>query len=543
VEPGPDALAARDTPDAQLRSSAAISSITLGSRVLGFARVVVVAGVLGSTFLGDTYQSANAVPNLVFELVAAGALSAVLVPSLVDLLHRGAHAEAERLAGNVLGCTLVLMVALVAIGFVAAEPAARLLFIAEPDPQVREAQVRLGTFFLWFFLPQTLFYGLAMVLTGVLHAHRRFAVPAAAPIWNNVVVIGVYVAYGAAFGQTDPTDVSTGGKLLLAAGTTVGVVALAVPQWPFVRRLGFRLRPRFGWRDPALRRVLRHGMYAVGYLGLNNVVFMVMVVLSNATSVVAFHVAWAFFLLPFALFATALATAAFPALSRMHGESDAEGFGAEAVRLLGAIAFTTVPVGVAYGTLAGPLSNVFRIGNISQAGAAALAAVLTGLALAVPCYGLFLGLTRIAYARHDTAWPTVCNAVGITIGIAIMLVLFAATNGDTRMTGLGVGLAVGYWTSCALLAARHLRRHDLRVSITYLGRCLVAGAAMAGVVTAVEYVTGALAGDVSGRIGAALTSIVAASLGAGAYLGVAAALRVPALGMLRSVMSKAKLVR
>ena len=153
----PAELAALDSAAAQRRSGALMSAVTLVSRLGGFVRIVVVSAVLGSTFLGDTYQTANSLPNLVFELVAAGTLSAVLIPTLVARLHEERREDAERLAGAVLGFALGAMAVVVLAGVVLADPLARLLFVADPDAADRAAKVPQGAFFLRCFLPQVCF--------------------------------------------------------------------------------------------------------------------------------------------------------------------------------------------------------------------------------------------------------------------------------------------------------------------------------------------------------------------------------------------------
>ena len=526
----PAELAALDSAAAQRRSGALMSAVTLVSRLGGFVRIVVVSAVLGSTFLGDTYQTANSLPNLVFELVAAGTLSAVLIPTLVARLHEERREDAERLAGAVLGFALGAMAVVVLAGVVLADPLARLLFVADPDAADRAAKVTQGAFFLRCFLPQVFFYVVAMVCTGVLNAQRRFLAGAAAPIWNNVCVIAVYFAYGRWFGETARGTVTTSGGLLLGVGTTVGVVLLALPQVLAVRRSCFRLRPTLDRHNPDLRRVARLGLYAAGYVGLNQVGLMVMVVLSNRTNVVPFQVGWAFFLLPFALFATPLATAAFPALARLQREGDRAGFAAEAARLLGNVAFCVLPVGVAMVALAEPASGVFRIGNMTAAGTRELAVHLRSFGLAVLGYCWFLALTRVAYARHDTRLPTVANAAGLTLGTGLMLGLVFATRGLWQVAALGLGTALAYLVAAGVVAARGLDAATLGSAAAATLRCLPGAGLMAVVAWGLAGRVTAAAGD--GRWALAAACVAGGAAGLAVYLAAAKVLRAPQWGLL-----------
>jgi putative peptidoglycan lipid II flippase len=252
------------SPDLAVRNRATVrmSALTLLSRVTGFARVVVVAAVLGTSYLGNVYQSSNAVPNILFELFAAGALQSVLVPIMVDVVDRHRQSEAEATAGAVLGAMLTVLGALVAAGMVAGPWIMEVLVSGVDDPQVRAAQVELGTFLLWFFLPQVLFYALNLVATAVLNARNSFALPVFAPTVNNVVVICTYLLFGwMRGGQAPSLDLTLAEKLVLALGTTLGVVAFCAVPVAGLWRSGFRLWPRFRLRHPVLRRLAREGSW------------------------------------------------------------------------------------------------------------------------------------------------------------------------------------------------------------------------------------------------------------------------------------------
>ena len=146
-----------------------VGALTLLSRLTGFARVLVVTAVLGRGVLGDTYETANTVPNLLFELFAAGALQAVLVPAMVDVLDRDGRTAADRVAGAVLGALASPVERRDVMAAVAAPWIMRAL-TASTDAAIHDAKVELGTLLLWFFLPQVLFYAIGLVATAVLNA-------------------------------------------------------------------------------------------------------------------------------------------------------------------------------------------------------------------------------------------------------------------------------------------------------------------------------------------------------------------------------------
>jgi len=161
---------------------------TAASRTVGFVSVLVVAAVLGTTYLGNAYQSSNSVSNVLFELVAAGALSAVLVPTFVELLDRGDVAGMERLAGRLLGLALLLLGVLSVVGIIAAPLIADLLTRGIDEPLKASQQQDLSTLLLRFFIPQVMLYAIGAVAVAVLYARRHLTVTAIAPNERNRTV-------------------------------------------------------------------------------------------------------------------------------------------------------------------------------------------------------------------------------------------------------------------------------------------------------------------------------------------------------------------
>ena len=226
-----------------------MSLATLGSRGVGFVKVWVIAAVLGATYLGNTYQASSSVSNILFELIAAGALSAVLVPTFVDLFRAEDDAEAERLASGVLGLALALMAVVSIVGIVLATPIARLLSSGAQSAHVEAQQTALSAFFLRFFIPQVLLYAVGAVATAVLFAKRRFVIVAVAPIANAVILVATMAAFRIMHGPTPDLDLTMAEKLVLAVGGTLGVVGFVGVPTVALLRSGFRLRATLGAVD------------------------------------------------------------------------------------------------------------------------------------------------------------------------------------------------------------------------------------------------------------------------------------------------------
>lgn len=500
---------------ARTRTVARMSVLTAVSRITGFGRVVVVAAVLGTSYLGNVYQSANTVPNILFELFAAGVLQSVLVPVMVQAIDQQDHRSAERTAGVILGAVLALLSAVVAAGLVAAPWVMRLMVSGVDDPAVREAQVALGTFLLWFFLPQILFYGANLVSTAVLNARGYFALPVFAPTVNNVVVITTYLVFAAMRGGQPPSlDLSTAEKLVLALGTTLGVVAFCAVPVIGLWVTGFHVRPRLR-RDPVLRRVARSGAWAAGFLALTQALLVVVLYLANGVEggVVVYQLAFVLFMLPHALFSVPVFTTAFPTLARLRNADDWQGFGSEVARASRSIALFTAVSAAALVALAGPLSQLVARGN-AAANVDAVAGAIAGFALGLPGFSFMLFLTRVSYADHDTRSPTLANLVVASVGAITMSVLASRVGTTERVALLGVGYTVAQLCGAATLATvvrRRIHRHGAAVPGVVVPVLRVVTAAVAGGLAAWGVV--GLVAEVGGTSGlAALPAAVSGGL-------------------------------
>lgn len=510
------AVPARPAAPDLARSTAAMTALTLVSRLTGFVRVLVVVAVLGDTFLGNTYQSANTVPNLLFELIAAGMLQAVVVPSLVVLLDRGRRTEAEHVAGSVLGLATAGLAVVAGIGALLAPFVMRGLVAGVESPAVRDDAVELGTVLLWFFLPQVVCYAAAMVSTGVLNAQGRFAVPVFAPVVNNVVVTASYALFWVLRDGKPPAfDLTAAETLVLAGGTTLGVVAFcAVPVVALVRS-GFSLRPRLDARHPEVRRLARLGGWAAAYLAGTQVLLVVLVVLAGGVEggVVVYAAAFTFFLLPHALFALPVVTAQYPSLARAWSAGDGAAYRRTVGAGLRAIAFLVLPATAALVALAGPVSAALVFGE-GRGSVDDIAAATAAFAAGLLGYGSFLFLTRALYAAGDARTPAAVNAGAVVLGGLAMAVLAPGVEDGRRVAVLAACHSGAYVLGAAVLLVLEHRRSPGGLGPT---RPLVAGMAAAAVAGAVMWgVDRALPS--AERLDAFVTVLVGGVLGIGTYL-------------------------
>jgi putative peptidoglycan lipid II flippase len=422
-------------------AAALIAVLTVLARLAGFGRTLVFTNIVGADSTGDTYLAANNVPNIVFEVVAGGALASLVVPMLAGGIATGDRDQVRATASALLGWTLLVLTPLAVLVAVFAEPIARLL-LGGGD----EAEVALAARFLLVFAPQVVLYGIGIVLTGVLQAHRRFAGPALAPLLSSLVVAGAYLLFAAVDGARQAEDLSTPAELVLAVGTTLGVAVLALCLLVPLRRLRLHLRPRLAFPVGAAPRVRRLALAGVLTLAGQQLLAAVAIRLANSGAPDGTQVVYAagltLFLVPWAALAVPLATAAYPGLAERAEVGDEPGF----TRALAPVAvLTVVTAAVAAAALvatAGPMARVFLSGDPSGT-VTALRDTIVAFAPGLLGYGLVALLTRALYARGLWKAPTICVVSGWLLAVAADVVLAGLLPAEDRGMALGLGHTLG----------------------------------------------------------------------------------------------------
>ncbi|SOD97237.1 murein biosynthesis integral membrane protein MurJ [Blastococcus haudaquaticus] len=451
-------------------AAALIAVLTLLARLAGFGRTLVFTNTVGANSTGDTYQAANTVPNIVFEVVAGGALASLVVPMLAGGIAAGNTDQVRRTASALLGWTLLVLTPLAVAIALLAEPIARLLLGGGGN----EAEIAVAARFLLVFAPQVVLYGIGIVLTGILQAHRRFAGPAIAPLLSSLVVAGAYLTFAAIGGAPDVDDLSRPAELVLSVGTTLGVVALSLSLLVPLRGLRLGLRPTLRFPVGAAPRVRRLALAGILTLAGQQLVAAVAIRLAadgpDGTQVV-YAAGLTLFLVPWAALAVPLATSAYPGLAERADAGDEPGFR----RALAPVAVLVVAASaVAAGLLvavAGPMARVFLASQEAPV-VAALRDTIIAFAPGLPGYALVALLTRALYARGLWRSPTVCVVGGWLLAVVTDVVLARVLPADDRALALGAGHSVGVTVAGLGLLA---------VVARTAGRDALAGAGRAGV--------------------------------------------------------------
>lgn len=506
------APAAAQDAAATTRDSLTVAAGTALSRASGLVRVAVVAAVLGPTFLGNTYQFTNSVPNLIYYGLLGGSLvSSLLVPAMVAHLGRGDRRAAADVASGFLGTALV---ATLVVCPVAAAAVPFLLRVHRPGTSeaVAQAQASAATWLIVLLIPQLACYAVIACCVAVMNAHRRFALAAAAPLVENVgsiVVLGIVaVVYGTG---REVTEVGTGQLVTLGAGTTLAVASHAAVQLWGARRAAGALRPTAGWRDGEVRTVLRRAGVATMQAGMWSVQLLVMLVLANRVpgGVVAMLIAMNFFFLPIALGAAPVGLASLPRLAgHQAGERQAD-YDAGVLRALRLTVFVTAPAVAGYLVLAPLMSSIVAFGTMNSDYAVSLLTVAIGaVALGIVGNGVFMVATYASYARSDARAPLRAMAVQATLAVVLMAVAIPV-DGRNAILLLGLALSAASLTGAVLLVRRVCTtRRELALAAARTAACSLV---MAGPVWLTSRAVRALVPERGGQV-AALAAAIAVGL-------------------------------
>jgi putative peptidoglycan lipid II flippase len=518
-----------------LRSNLVVASGTALSRLTGLLRLVMLGYVLGQTALTDAYLIANETPNIVYELLLGGVLSATLVPLFSTFLE---HDDDES-TNVVLTVSVALMAALTVVAVVAAPFVFGLYSVNVSDGVDPDVYREVGTSLARIFLVQILFYGLVALANAFLNSRRRFFAAAWAPILPNIVIIAFLLSLpdpGSADWQLDEVLTDDRLRLTLGLGATIGIASMALVLIPAMLRTGFRFRFRFRPRHPAVRQLLTLSVWTIGFVAANQVALLIVRNLAEpgSSDASAYINAFTFFVLPHGLLAVSIATTFQPEMARSVARRDREGFVEQASLGLRMTALFTIPAGVGIFVLREPIIGaLLQRGAFTAEDADAAQRALAGFALGLGAFSVYLFVLRGFYAHKDTRTPFTINVVENLINIVLAFVLVERYG----VLGLGLAFALAYVVS-SLWAMQILSfkvpGFSVRTNLTSIARMVLAAALMAEAVwLATQPIGGNTGADAVVRI------VVGTVVGVAVYGAVLVALRAPELDAVRTRLRRA----
>ena len=479
------------------RSAGLMTVLTILSRVTGFIRTWAMAAAIGMSLLSSSYQVANNLPNMLYELVMGGMLVTAFLPVYMGVRREQGREASNEYVGNLLGILLLVLGGISLLGTVFAPGFIWTQSFLSGDGGSMDT----AAFMFRFFAIQILFYGLGSVFSGVLNAHRDYFWSTFAPVLNNVIVIASFMGFApvsAQFGER-------AGIILIAAGTTLGVFVQMACQIPALGKHGVHPHIHIDFKDPALRQTIALGIPTL----LATVCMFVSTSITNAAalvvqpetgpSVIAYARLW--YTLPYALIAASLSTALYTELSHDAQEKDYDSVRTGISRGVAQMLFFLIPFALYLIVFARPLNMIYCAGKFDESGVALVSEFLVYLAFSLPLYGVVVLMQKSFSALLDMK-PYSRYCLYSAIGQAGSVLLFGVVLGF-GMPAIALSYVVDYviLVGCSLWWLRRRLRGLQVKSILHGGffGLLLGGlgaAAGAGVMWALEHFVGALGGSI-----------------------------------------------
>jgi len=500
------------------RAGLIVTSAFLVSRVLGYVRLAVITAAIpaGAERDLDSFFAAFRIPDLVFQLVAAGALSTALIPLVSGLVATGEEARAWRLVSSVTTLMVAALGALTIVLWLAA-PVVVPPLVPGFEPAQTDQTVELTR----TMLLGPLFLALGSVATSVLNARGRFAASAIAPIAYNLAIIGGALLLVPGMGVAG-----------LAVSVVAGSLAHVLIQLGPVVRVGFRFRPGIDRADPLTARAFAlMAPRAIG-LGGAQVTFLVMTTLATtlaAGAVAGFTLAFTVLQIPIGVIGVPLGVVLLPSLAREAAIGDVERFGRLLTRALGLLVFVMVGM-TALGIVIAEASVriLFGHGGLDETTLDATAAATATFLVGLTAHSAIAVLARAFYARQDTLTPVLAALAVVALDAALAVALI----GPLGLSGLALAIAVGAWVEALALAAV-LRRRIPTLSFAPVAATAARSVPAALAAGAAAWLAGraatALLGTDDALVPLLLRTATAAAAGGLVYLALSALLRIPEL--------------
>lgn len=460
------------------RAALLVAGVTVLARVVGFGRWLVFSKTVGAGCLAEAYTTANQLPNILFEIVAGGALAGAVIPVLAGPVGRRDRAAQGRIIGALFSWSFLLLAPFAVLSWFLASSYTDA--ILDPGADCGGSATT-ATRMLMIFVPQVFGYAIAVIATAVLQSHKRFAAGALAPLISSLVVVATYFVFASAAPDADAASRSS--TDLLAWGTTAGVAALALTV--LVPMLFLRLPIKFTLRlDPGVGPVLRRlALAGLAVLIAQQLTFVITTYLANhrgvAGSIAVYTWANAVYLLPYAVLAVPITTAVFPRLAAAFESGERFDFYAagstRAVMLAGG-AGAALLVGTAV-----PVARIFAYndGAVQEAQASSLGNALIAFAPAAIGFAVLMHVGRVLYARHSgREVAVVTSAAWVLVAVAGVVLTSQWDTVPALAAAMSVGMVIG-----ALVLVVVLRREagaGVLTGITRATLAAVVGAVLAG---------------------------------------------------------------
>jgi putative peptidoglycan lipid II flippase len=424
------------------RAGLIVTTLFMASRILGYVRTIVYAAAFPDVAQLAPFYAAFRIPDFLFQLVAAGALSSALIPVVAGLFAREEDARAWRVVSTVTTLMLSALLVLAALVLLFAPGLVELI-----APGFNAVQLAETTDLTRIMVLSPLLLAAGAIATTVLNSRERFGAAALAPLVYNLAMIFGALALVPAFGVQG-----------LAYGVVLGALGHIAVQVPSLVRLGARIRPFVDLRDDQARTALLLMVPRAIGLGATQIVFLVMTSFATtlgATAVPVFAFAFAMLQIPIGIIGVPLGIVLLPSLSREAALGAGEGFTRLVTRGLALLGYVMVAI-AALGIVVSEdiVRLLFGVARLQESVLVATAEALAIFLLGLTAHSLITVLARSFYALKDTKTPVAAALVAVVANIVVANLLI----GPLGLNGLAAAIAISAWLETLVLVVLLLRR-------------------------------------------------------------------------------------
>jgi len=507
------------------RASSVMAVGTIISRITGFIGGVIMIATLGTALLADAFNVANTMPNILYNLLVGGALTAIFVPQLVRAFDDtdGGHLFASRLVTTISGILLVLVL----IGVIFAP---QLVYIYAPSFSTPgfETEREIAIAFTRYCLPQIFFLGLFTMLGQVANARGSFAPLMWAPIANNLVVIVVFSAFLLKWPSISVDSITDAQIQILGWGTTAGIIIQALILLPVVKRSGIKIRPK--WGVAGLGKSFSLAGWTLVYVLISQIGYLITVNVATTAAVESakagittgvgftpFKNAYLIMLLPYSIVTISIVTALLPHMSKLAINKKIDDVKDQLLRAIKTVGVLTIPSSVAF-LLFGPLITEVLFFGIDKNDGIYIGYVLSALSLGLVAFSINLVLIRGFNAFEDTRTQVWSILIINIISVGLSYLFLAILPSDWVTVGLGFAFSASYLIGL-FVTLRLLKKHTgvihIREFIGQHGRLLSAALIAMLPIFAISQYFGWVGSDQSSLVRASelLFVIIAGALG------------------------------
>lgn len=528
------------------RASGVMALGTIISRITGFIRGILIVAVLGTTLLADTYNVANTMPNILYNLLVGGALTAIFIPQLVRSFDHedGGDSFASRLITTI---SLILLV-LVTLGMIFA-PALVRLYAPEFFTAGFEKEQEIAVAFTRYCLPQIFFLGLFTMLGQVANSRGSFGPLMWAPIANNLVGIALFGGFLLLSPGVTILNITSQQVQILGWGTTLSVVVQALVLVPVIKRLGVSIKPQLGFSG--LGKSFNLAGWTLIYVLISQLGYLVTVNVATSAAIrsavegvsagvgyTPYTFAYFVMLLPYSIVTISIITAILPHISKLALDGKRDEVKAQLIRAIRLVGVITVPSAVAFLLFGSLITEVIFVG-IPVEDARYIGHVLSALSFGLVAFSINLILIRGFNAFEDTRTQVISILIINIISVGLSYFFLFALKVQWVTVGLGAAFSLSYLVGLFVtlrLLRRHIGKLAVREFLTQHIRLFTAAIlVMLPLFAMIEYLS--WVGVELSPIARAGQLLLVMALGFFGYIFAAKALRVEEISMIRRLGS------